>query len=66
MQDMTDAERIGAMEAQLANAATEAAWLRAHVAVLEQANRVLTRQLLDKRGFASWLVDGRVIVMGRN
>lgn len=66
MENMTDAERIGAMEAQLANAATEAAWLHARVAVLEQANAVLTRQLLDKRGFTAWRVDGRVIVMGRN
>jgi hypothetical protein len=33
---------------------------------LVNANRALQRQLLDKRGFASWVVDGRIIVMGRN
>ena len=70
---MTDAEKMGAMEAQLANyeqeraeAAQTICALLARIAVLEQANRTLTRQLLDKRGFASWVVDGRIIVMGRN
>ena len=63
---MTDAERIGDLETQVQNYETECAWLVARIAVLEQANRTLTRQLLDKRGFASWLVDGRIVVMGRN
>lgn len=63
---MTDAEKIGDLETQVQNYETERAWLVARIAVLEAANRTLTRQLLDKHGFASWLVDGRVIVMGRN
>lgn len=63
---MTDAERIGELEVQVQNFEAERAWLVARIAVLEAANRTLTRQLLDKRGFASWLIDGRLIVMGRN
>ena len=63
---MTDAERIGDLETQVQNYEQERAWLVARIAVLEEANRVLTRQLLDKRGFASWLIDGRIVVMGRN
>jgi len=63
---MTDAERIGDLETQVQNYETERAWLVARIAVLERANRVLTRQLLDKRGFTALKVDGRVIVMGRN
>lgn len=63
---MTDAEKIGDLETQVQNYENERAWLVARIAVLEAANRTLTRQLLDKRGFASWLVDGRLIVMGRN
>jgi hypothetical protein len=63
---VTDAERIGDLETQVQNYETERAWLVARIAVLEQANQVLTRQLLDKRGFASVVVDGRIVVMGRN
>ena len=63
---MTDAERIGDLQTQVQNYETERAWLVARIAVLEQANQVLTRQLLDKRGFASVVVDGRIVVMGRN
>jgi hypothetical protein len=33
---------------------------------LVNANRVLQRQLLDKRGFTSLRVNGRIVVMGRN
>ena len=70
---MTDAERIGDLEAQVANYETERAeaaqvivQLLAANAALVSANRVLQRQLLDRRGFASWVIDGRLIVMGRN
>ena len=63
---MTDAERIGELEVQVQNYEQERAWLVTRIAVLEQANQVLTRQLLDKRGFTALRVDGRVIVMGRN
>ena len=63
---MTDAERIGELEVQVQNYETERAWLVARIAVLEQANQVLTRQLLDKRGFTALRVDGRLVVMGRN
>ena len=70
---MTDAERIGDLETQLANYEAERAeaaqtimQLIAANTALVNANRVLQRQLLDRRGFASWLVDGRLIVMGRN
>ena len=63
---MTDAERIGALETQVQNYETERAWLVARIAVLESANQVLTRQLLDKRGFTALSVDGRIVVMGRN
>ena len=70
---MTDAEQIGALTAQLANYETERAeaaqvitqLVNANTALVN-ANRTLQRQLLDKRGFASWVVDGRIIVMGRN
>ena len=63
---MTDAERIGELEVQVQNFEAERAWLVARIAVLESANQVLTRQLLDKRGFTALRVDGRLIVMGRN
>ena len=63
---MTDAERIGDLETQVQNFEAERAWLVARIAVLESANQVLTRQLLDKRGFTALRVDGRLIVMGRN
>lgn len=70
---MTDAERIGDLETQVQNyeaeraeAAQVIAQLVAANTALVNANRVLQRQLLDKRGFASWLVDGRIVVMGRN
>ena len=70
---MTDAEQIGALTAQLANYETERAeaaqvimQLIAANAALVNANRVLQRQLLERRGFWSALVDGRIIVMGRN
>ena len=70
---MTDAERIGDLETQLANYEAERAeaaqvimQLIAANTALVNANRALQRQLLDKRGFASWVVDGRIIVMGRN
>lgn len=35
-------------------------------AALVNANRALQRQLLDRRGFTSLRVDGRIVVMGRN
>ena len=70
---MTDAEQIGALTAQVQNYEAERAEaaqvigeLLAANAQLVNANRALQRQLLDRRGFASWLVDGRIIVMGRN
>jgi hypothetical protein len=63
---MTDAERIGDLETQVQNYENERAWLVARIAVLESANGVLTRQLLDKRGFTALRVDGRIVVMGRN
>ena len=70
---MTDAEQIGALQAQVRNYETERAeaaqvimQLIAANATLVNANHALQRQLLDKRGFSSWLVDGRIIVMGRN
>ena len=70
---MSDAEQIGALQTQVQNfqvERTEAAQticaLLARIAVLEQANQVLTRQLLDKCGFTALRVDGRIVVMGRN
>lgn len=63
---MTDAEKIGDLETQVQNYENERAWLVARIAVLEAANRTLTRQLLDKRGFTALRVDGRIVVMGRN
>ena len=70
---MTDAERIGDLQTQVQNYETERAEAAQVItqlvnanAALVNANRALQRQLLDKRGFASWLGDGRGIVMGRN
>jgi len=70
---MTDAEQIGAMATQLANYEAERAeaaqvimqLVNANTALVN-ANRALQRQLLDKRGFTAWRVDGRIVVMGRN
>ena len=70
---MTDAERIGDLETQLANYEAECAeaaqvimqLVNANTALVN-ANRALQRQLLDKRGFTSLRVDGRIVVMGRN
>ena len=70
---MTDAERIGDLETQVQNYEAERQeaaqvimqLVNANTALVN-ANRVLTRQLLDKRGFTALKVDGRVIVMGRN
>ena len=70
---MTDAERIGDLETQLANYEAERAeaaqvitqLISANIALVN-ANRVLQRQLLDKRGFTSLRVNGRIVVMGRN
>ena len=70
---MTDAETIGALQAQVQNYEAERAeaaqvitQLIAANTQLVNANRVLQRQLLDKRGFTSLRVDGRIVVMGRN
>ncbi len=70
---MTDAERIGDLETQVQNYEAERAeaaqvitQLIAANTQLVNANRVLQRQLLDKRGFTSLRVDGRIVVMGRN
>ena len=70
---VTDAERAGDLETRIANyeaeraeAAQVIAQLLAANAQLVNANRALQRQLLDRRGFASWVIDGRIIVMGRN
>jgi hypothetical protein len=70
---VTDAEQIGALTAQLANYETERTeaaqvimqLVNANTALVN-ANRVLQRQLLDKRGFTSLRVNGRIVVMGRN
>mgnify|MGYP000858172932 FL=1 len=70
---MTDAERIGDLETQLANYEAERAeaaqvimqLVNANTALVN-ANRALQRQLLDKRGFTSLRVNGRIVVMGRN
>ena len=70
---MTDAEKIGDLETQLANYETERTeaaqvimqLVNANTALVN-ANRVLQRQLLDKRGFTSLRVNGRIVVMGRN
>ena len=70
---MTDAEKIGDLETQVQNYEAERAeaaqvitQLIAANTALVNANRALQRQLLDKRGFASFLLDGRLIVVGRN
>mgnify|MGYP000907588923 FL=1 len=70
---MTDAERIGDLETQLANYEAERAEAAQVImqlinanAALVNANRALQRQLLDKRGFTALRVDGRIVVMGRN
>jgi hypothetical protein len=70
---MTDAETIGALQAQVQNYEAERAeaaqvimqLVNANTALVN-ANRVLQRQLLDKRGFTSLRVNGRIVVMGRN
>ena len=70
---MTDAEKIGDLETQLANYEAERAeaaqvimqLVNANTALVN-ANRVLQRQLLDKRGFTSLRANGRIVVMGRN
>lgn len=70
---MTDAEKIGDLETQVQNYEAERAeaaqvimqLVNANTALVN-ANRALQRQLLDKRGFTSLRVDGRIVVMGRN